>query len=111
VSNQLGAGLNEPQVLAAVEKSGYPLQTIVGDILRSDFDVQQEWCYVDRDSKELRAIDIHARRRLHDWESGPQPAFALNWTCWLSANSLNFPTCSFFLIANACRLTPLKWPG
>jgi hypothetical protein len=72
-SNQLGPGLNEAQVLGAVEKSGYPLQTIVGGILDSSFDVQQEWCYVDRDSKELRAIDIHARRMLYDWRSGPQP--------------------------------------
>lgn len=72
-SNQLGAGVNEAQVLAAVDKSGYPLQTIVGQILSSDFNVQQEWCYVDRDSKELRAIDIHARRWLYDWGSGPQP--------------------------------------
>jgi hypothetical protein len=32
-SNQLGAGCDEAQVLGAVEKSGYPLQTIVAGIL------------------------------------------------------------------------------
>jgi hypothetical protein len=72
-SNQLGPGLNEAQVLGAVEKSGYPLQSIVGGILDSSFNVQHEWCYVDRDSKELRAIEVHARRILYDWGSGPQP--------------------------------------
>ena len=72
-ANQLGAGVTEDQVRGAVERSGYPLQTIVAEILKSKFHVQQEWCYVDRDSKELRAIDLHARRMLHDWGTGPQP--------------------------------------
>jgi hypothetical protein len=72
-SNQLGPGLNEAQVLGAVERSGYPLQTVVASVLGSSFGVKQEWCYIDRDSKELRAIDMHARRLLHDWGNGPQP--------------------------------------
>ena len=71
--NQLKTGVTEDQVRVAVEGSGYPLQTIVADILKSNFYVQQEWCYVDRDSKELRAIDLHARRMLHEWGAGPQP--------------------------------------
>lgn len=72
-ANQLGAGVTEDQVRGAVDKSGYPLQTTVADILKSRFYVQQEWCYVDRHSKELRAIDLHARQMLHHWGTGPQP--------------------------------------
>jgi len=77
-TNQLGPGLTEDQVRVAVEKSGYPLQTIVGVLLRSKpdsnkekFRVQEEWSFVDRDTKELRAIDLFAELRLHEW--GPQP--------------------------------------
>jgi hypothetical protein len=66
-TNQLGPGLTEDQVLGAVVKSGYPLQTVVGDILRAKladikamFRVQEEWSYIDRDTKELRTIDFGA---------------------------------------------------
>jgi hypothetical protein len=69
VGNQLGAGVTEAQVIGAVQKSGYPLQTVVASTLRSKFFVQEEWCYVDRDTKELRTIDIRARRMLYDHET------------------------------------------
>jgi hypothetical protein len=45
--NQLGAGIEEAQVLEAVRKSGYPLQTIVANALRMDFGVREEWSYAD----------------------------------------------------------------
>ncbi|HKZ03128.1 MAG TPA: hypothetical protein VJ180_12860 [Pyrinomonadaceae bacterium] len=77
-SNQLGTGLNEQQVKEAVEASGYPLQLWVGDIFRNHapigeeiFQVQDEWCFIDRDTKELRNIDLRCDLRLHQWE--PQP--------------------------------------
>lgn len=77
-ANQLGAGLTEDHVRSAIEKSGYPLQTIVGDLLRfksvaenKNFQVQDEWSYIDRDTEELRTVDLLAELRLHDWE--PQP--------------------------------------
>lgn len=76
--NTLGAGITEDQIISAVAKSGYPLQTIVGDILRSPqpsrerrFSVQEEWSYLDRDTQELRSMDLVAELRLHDWN--PQP--------------------------------------
>lgn len=69
--NKIGPGITDDQLRQAVEKSGYPLQSVVGDVLRASFSVQDEWCYVDRDSKELRAIDIRAEMRLHEWT--PQP--------------------------------------
>ena len=77
-ANTLGAGLTEDQIRSAVDKSGYPLQTIVADLLRfkpvadeENFRVQEEWSYVDRDTKEVRSIDLLAELRLHGWN--PQP--------------------------------------
>jgi len=78
VTNQIGVGVTEEQIRAAVEKSGYPLQTTAGDLLRSEpveeaekFRVQEEWSFLDRDTKELRNIDLFAELRLHGWN--PQP--------------------------------------
>jgi hypothetical protein len=65
--NQLGAGLTEPQILEAVRKSGYPLQTIIASSLRIDFSVQEEWSFVDSDSGALRTLDVLASRRMFDW--------------------------------------------
>jgi hypothetical protein len=77
-TNRLGPGLSEAQVIRAVEESGYPLQTHVAAILHSSptpksggFDVHEEWSYIDRDTNELRSIDLHASTRLYDWD--PQP--------------------------------------
>jgi hypothetical protein len=38
-TNQLGSGISEGQVISAVEKSGYPLQITVGDILQQEFGI------------------------------------------------------------------------
>jgi hypothetical protein len=70
--NQLRAGIAMDQLRIAVEKSGYPLQTEVNELLRPSFSAQEEWCYVDRDSGELRSIDIRADMCLHSWDD-PQP--------------------------------------
>jgi hypothetical protein len=66
--NQLGAGVVETDVIDAVVESGYPLQTIVGERLRADFElVQDEWGFIDRDTGEARALDILAG----SWLWGP----------------------------------------
>lgn len=65
-TNQLGNGLSEEAIATAVEKSGYPLQTIIANALRQSFHVQEEWSYLDKDTKELRAIDILAGKQLFD---------------------------------------------
>jgi len=71
--NALPAGVTEVQVAEAVSKSGYPLQCVASRLLRDDsFWVQEEWSYVDRDSGELRTLDLHAGLDLWDWD-GPQP--------------------------------------
>lgn len=84
-SNVLGPGLTENQVRVAVERSGYPLQTIVGNLLRSkpnanneNFCVQEEWSFVDPDTKELRTIDLFAELRLHGWDPQPRVRAHLN---------------------------------
>ena len=76
-TNALPSGVTEAQVAAAVRRSGYPLQVHVGRLIRQigmgdyHFDVQDEWGYVDRDTHELRNLDLHAAMRLHSWD--PQP--------------------------------------
>lgn len=72
-SNKLPTGLSEAQVVNAVEESGYPLQIVVSEMLRSRFFVQQEWNYIDEDTKQLRAIDILAEQRLYNIKEKPQP--------------------------------------
>jgi hypothetical protein len=71
-NNQLRAGTSMDQLRAAVEKSGYPLQTEISELLGRSFWTQDEWSYVDRDSGELRAIDIRADRRLYDQNTEPR---------------------------------------
>lgn len=65
-NNKLGAGTSEVKIGTAVSKSGYPLQTRVANFLRQHFNVQEEWSYIDDDTKELRAIDLLAEARLFD---------------------------------------------
>jgi len=71
LTNKLGSGLNEADILAAVSKSGYPLQTLVANFLRERFAepsyVQEEWSYVDEDTHKLRNIDILAEKWLWDF--------------------------------------------
>jgi hypothetical protein len=63
--NQLGAGFTEEQLLEAVRKSGYPLQTQIASSLRMDFDVHEEWSFIDGDNKSLRTLDMMAFRRMY----------------------------------------------
>lgn len=70
--NALGPGLTEGLVRTAVDASGYPLQTVVAQEFRKrDWAVEEEWSYLDRDSDELRTIDLRTALRLHGWN--PQP--------------------------------------
>lgn len=71
-TNAVPAGISDDQLTEAVRQSGYPLQTIVASELKEQFGIQEEWSYIDRDSGDLRALDIYARRSLYRIE-GPQP--------------------------------------
>jgi len=66
-TNKLGSGISERDVLDAVLESGYPLQTTIGNLLRPQFHVQEEWSYIDGDSGEPRTIDILAEKWLYDF--------------------------------------------
>lgn len=77
-SNGLRDGTTEDQLADAIRRSGYPVQTAVGHLLRSatpgqpeGFIVQEEWCFVDARTNELRNLDLRADLRLHEWN--PQP--------------------------------------
>jgi len=72
-TNNLGPGLTEQNVAAAVSKSGYPLQTNVSRILQPKFTLQEEWSYFDKDSKEIRTVDILASQLLYDPTTQEQP--------------------------------------
>lgn len=66
-ANKLGAGISESDVDKAINKSGYPLQTIVANKLRKDFRIEEEWSFIDSKTKEIRAIDIMAEKPLYDY--------------------------------------------
>lgn len=71
-SNRLKAGLSDADVEKAIAKSGYPLQAIIGNRLRENFHCWEEWSYIDRDTKELRTIDLMASQAQYDFR-GEQP--------------------------------------
>lgn len=77
------------QLRAAVEKSGYPLQTEIGRLLRRSFFTQDEWCYVDRDSGELRTIDIRADVQLY--QEGSQPRVRPQLTLLIECKQSQLP--------------------
>ncbi|MDQ3823189.1 MAG: hypothetical protein M3321_08110 [Actinomycetota bacterium] len=66
-SNILGPGIADADLIEAVRRSGYPLQTVVGEQLQADFRVQDEWGFIDRDTGEARALDLAASK----WLWGP----------------------------------------
>jgi hypothetical protein len=84
-SNQLPAGLEGIDIEAAVDASGYPLQTSVASDLLSKFDlVQPEWAYTDSDTGQIRTLDVLAQKRLYSTEQGQlylRPELALLIEC------------------------------
>ncbi len=65
--NVLGAGFSMEKIEAAIAKSGYPLQTHVANTLRAlHFDISPEWSFIDRDTADLRSMDIRATLDLYE---------------------------------------------
>ncbi|MFD7403327.1 hypothetical protein ACFV7R_11770 [Streptomyces sp. NPDC059866] len=61
---EFGDGISEAALKAAIDKSGYLMQSTVVDKLSKHFPIlgpnsfiQEEWTYVDNDSGEVRAVD------------------------------------------------------
>ncbi|MGA2902682.1 MAG: hypothetical protein ABSD98_02545 [Candidatus Korobacteraceae bacterium] len=106
-TNQIGPGVDEARIVAAVEESGYPLQTAVTEILRPTFEhIQQEWSYLDKTSNELRAIDVFAEKRLHDWH--PQPRVRPTLNLIIECKHSNLPYV-FFKTSDSVHL--LRFPA
>ena len=79
-SNQLPPGVPEEKLIDAVQKSGYPLQSLVARELSNEFQVVEEWGYSDRTEKSHRSLDVYAFRELHS--RGPvKPRFHLLVEC------------------------------
>jgi hypothetical protein len=66
ISNILTDGVEEQQIIEAVRISGYPLQTVIYEMLSEKFRIQEEWNFIDSDSSEERAIDLLAELYLYD---------------------------------------------
>ncbi|WP_103108830.1 hypothetical protein [Brevibacillus reuszeri] len=69
-TNKLSLGVNEEDVLKAIANSGYPLQNIISEQLK-EFKVTEEWSFVDRDTLDLRNIDILAELDLYNHNDYP----------------------------------------
>jgi hypothetical protein len=104
-ANQLRPGLTLDQLGVAVERSGYPLQAVVGDALRPQFMVHEEWSYVDRNTRELRAVDLRADLRLHEWD--PQPRVRPQLTLLVECKQADLP---YVFFRSGSRHTLLQHP-
>ncbi|HSV67679.1 MAG TPA: hypothetical protein VLJ59_17480 [Mycobacteriales bacterium] len=60
----LRGGVTLDALKAAVDDSGYLLQTTVAELLADDFVIQPEWGYRDRVTGDMRTIDLLAVREL-----------------------------------------------
>ena len=78
--NKLASGINEPNLIRAIESSGYPLQGVVASKLQAEFGVTEEWGYIDRDTQEPRSLDVFAFKKLLD-DGDLQPHLVLLIEC------------------------------
>jgi hypothetical protein len=62
--NKLPSGMKEAELVRSITTSGFPLQGVVAHHLRANYGVTEEWSYIDRDTKDLRSLDVFAFRRL-----------------------------------------------
>ncbi len=59
--NRIPTGIREADLINGIEKSGYPLQSVVADrLVKRGFNVTEEWGYSDRDSGDTRSLDVLA---------------------------------------------------
>ena len=70
--NKLGNGVTEQALARAISSSGHPLQAAVIDCLsnaledRGQFSAQEEWSYIDEDTKQIRALDALAELSMRE---------------------------------------------
>ena len=66
--NQLPVSIKEDAIIDALKKSGYPLQGIVSSLLKNEFNVTEEWGYIDRDTNQHRSLDVFCYKTYPDLE-------------------------------------------
>jgi len=69
LTNRLPTTITTEQLQQAIVKSGYPLQGFIAEKLRKRFYVREEWSYIDRETMQLRSIDLLAECELFDPEN------------------------------------------
>jgi hypothetical protein len=114
--NRLPPGISDERFTEAVRRSGYPLQSEVVRELRPHFHaLQEEWSYVDRDSRELRAADVLATALLWDWEVDDSPRVRPELQMVIECKQWELPTVFFrsqgpAYVADLPLLTGLRSP-
>lgn len=103
IQNSLPQGIKEADLLDAIKKSGYPLQTRVAKKLSERFHLHEEWSFKDRDSGTLRALDIFANMPLVDYRA-PQPRTSPHLSILLECKQSELPFI-FFETEHPARLT------
>lgn len=89
--NCVPRGVDEAELVRAIDASGYPLQGLVADKLKHTFTVTEEWGYIDRDSKEHRSLDVFAAKNLPvDKAASVRPRLVLLVECKRSVHPLVF---------------------
>lgn len=97
-TNILPSGIDDTQILEAVIKSGYPLQTIICEQLSKLFYVWEEWSFIDRDLNQEKSIDLLAQLNLFEYEK-PQKRIRPTLNLILNCKRSDFPYI-FFLTEN-----------
>jgi hypothetical protein len=81
-TNAIPEWVDEPTLISAIKKSGYPLQGVVAEKLTAaGFDVVEEWGFIDKDTNEHRSLDILALPVLADDKNPVLPGLALLIEC------------------------------
>jgi hypothetical protein len=90
--NLIPEGIQESVLIRGIEKSGYPLQSVVADRLaKSGFHVTEEWGYSDRESGSTRPLDVLAVSNLRlDQRATVVPGLVLMIECKKSEHPFIF---------------------
>jgi hypothetical protein len=62
--NAIPTGIKEEELVRCITSSGFPLQGTVAHSIRDKYQLTEEWSYIDRDTGELRSLDIFAYKSL-----------------------------------------------
>lgn len=90
-ANAIPGGIAEPDLVTAITTSGYPLQGIVAARLLRDFNIIEEWGFIDDVTQDHRSLDVYAFRPLgHGEEAQLQPGLRLLVECKRSRHPFVF---------------------